>query len=125
MEYHIISPVSWEMCMQVKKQQLEPCMTGLEPFKIEKGVREGCLLSRYLFNLYAEHIMRNAGLDKLQAGIKIGGRNINHLRYADDTTQRHESHSFRAPLVREGTFWLQCWAGVRSAEIQVYNYELN
>ena len=55
-------------------------------FKIEKGVRQGCLLSPCLFNLYTEHIMRNARLDKLQAGIKIGGRNINNFRYADDTT---------------------------------------
>ena len=55
-------------------------------FKIEKGVQQGCLLSPCLFNLYAEHIMRNAGLDELQAGIKIGGRSINNLRYVDDTT---------------------------------------
>ena len=54
-------------------------------FKIEKGVRWGCLLSLSLFNLYAEHIMSNAGLDDLQAGIKIGGGNINNLSYADDT----------------------------------------
>ena len=55
-------------------------------FRIEKGVQQGCLLSPCLFNLDAEHIMRNAQLDKLQAGIKISGRNINNLRYADDTT---------------------------------------
>ena len=55
-------------------------------FKIEKGVRQGCLLSLCLFNVYTEHIMRNAGLDELQAGIKIGRRNINNLRYVDDTT---------------------------------------
>ena len=55
-------------------------------FKIKQGVWQGCLLSPCLFNLYAEHIMRNAGLDKLQDGIKIGGRNINSLRYVDDTT---------------------------------------
>ena len=55
-------------------------------FRIEKGVQQGCLLSPCLLNLYAEHIMRNARLDELQAGIKIGGRNINHLRYADNTT---------------------------------------
>ena len=54
-------------------------------FKIEKGVQQSCLLSPSLFNLYAEHIMRDAGLDKLQARIKIGGRNINNLRYADVT----------------------------------------
>ena len=58
---------------------------------IEKGVRQGCLLSPCLFKLYAEYIMRNAGLDELQAGIKIGGRNINNLRYADDTTLMAES----------------------------------
>jgi len=55
-------------------------------FQIRKGVRQGCLLSSYLFNLYAEYIMRNAGLDEAQAGIKIAGRNINNLRYSDDTT---------------------------------------
>ena len=55
--------------------------------KIEKGVRQGCILSPCLFNLYAEYIIRNAGLEKVQAGIKIAGRNINNLRYADDTTQ--------------------------------------
>ena len=60
-------------------------------FRIEKGVPQCSLLSPCLFNLYAEHIMRNAGLDELQAGIKIGRRNINNLRYADDTTLMAES----------------------------------
>ena len=60
-------------------------------FKIEKGIQRGCLLSPCLFNLYAERIMRNAGLDELQAEIKIGGRNINNLRYADYTTLMAES----------------------------------
>ena len=55
-------------------------------FKWEKGIRRVCILSPCLFNLYAEYIMRNAGLDEAQAGIKIAGRNINNLRYADDTT---------------------------------------
>ena len=55
-------------------------------FQIEKGVRQGCILSPCLFNFYAEYIMRNAGLEEAQAGIKIAGRNINNLRYADDTT---------------------------------------
>ena len=60
-------------------------------FKIEKGVRQGCLLSPCLFNLYTEHTMRNSGLDELQARIKIGGRNINNLRYVDDITLMAES----------------------------------
>ena len=55
-------------------------------FQIRKGVRQGCILSSCLFNLYAEYIMQNARLDEAQAGIKIAGRNINNLRYADDTT---------------------------------------
>ena len=55
-------------------------------FQIGKGVRHGCILSPYLFNLYAKYIMRHAGLDEAQSGIKIGGRNINSLRYAGDTT---------------------------------------
>ena len=60
-------------------------------FLIGKGVRQGCILSPRLFNLYAEYIMRNAGLDEAQGGIKIAGRNINNLRYADDTTSMAES----------------------------------
>ena len=60
-------------------------------FQIGKGVCQGCILSPCLFNFYAEYIMRNAGLEKAQAGIKIAGRNINHLRYADDTTLMAES----------------------------------
>ena len=60
-------------------------------FQIEKGVCQGCILSPYLFNLYAEYIMRNTGLEEAQAGIKIVGKNINSLRYADDTTLTSES----------------------------------
>ena len=60
-------------------------------FQIGKGVCQGCILSHCLFNLYAEYIMRNAGLYEAQAGIKIAGRNINNLRYADDTTLIAES----------------------------------
>ena len=60
-------------------------------FQIGKGVRQGCILSPCLFNLYAEHIMRDAGMDEAEAGIKIAGRNINNLRYANDTTLMAES----------------------------------
>ena len=60
-------------------------------FQIRKGVYQGCILSPCLFNLYAEYIMQNAGLDEGQAGIKIAGRNINSLRYADDITLTAES----------------------------------
>ena len=60
-------------------------------FQIGKGVSQGCILSPCLFNLYAEYIMRNPGLEEVQAGIKIAGRNINNLRYADDTTFMAES----------------------------------
>ena len=76
--------------MQVRKQQLELDMEQ-HWFQIGKGVCQGCILSPCLCNLYAEHIMRNAGLEKAQAGIKIVGRNINNLRYAGDTTLMAES----------------------------------
>ena len=68
------------------KQQLELDMDEQTGFQIGKGVRQGCILSPCLFNLYAEYIVRNAGLEEVQAGIKISGRNINNLIYADDTT---------------------------------------
>ena len=69
-------------------------------FQIGKGVRQGCLLSPCLFNLYAEYIMRNAGLEEAQAGIKIAGRNINNLRYADDTTLMAESEELKSLLMK-------------------------
>ena len=68
-------------------------------FQTGKGVRQGCILSPCLFNLYAECIMRNTGLEEAQAGIKIAGRNINNLRYADDTTLMAESEEeLKKPL---------------------------
>ena len=94
-------------------------------FQIGKGVHQGCLLSPCLFNLYAEYIMRNTGLEETQAGIKISGRNINNLRYADDTTLMAESEKLKSLLinlyagqkatVRTGhgtTDWLQIGKGV-------------
>ena len=67
-------------------------------FQIGKGVYQGCILSPCLFNFYAEYIMRNAGLDEAQAGIKIARRNINNLRYADDTTLMAESEELKSLL---------------------------
>ena len=69
-------------------------------FQIGKGVRQGCILSHCLFNLYAEYIMRNAGLEETQAGIKIARRNINNLRYADDTTLLAESEELKSLLMK-------------------------
>ena len=76
--------------MQVRKQQLELDMEQ-QTVSIGKGVCQGCILSPCLFNFYAEYITRNAGLEEAQAGIKTAGRNINNLRYADDTTFMAES----------------------------------
>ena len=75
--------------MQTKKQQLELDMKTTDWFQIGKGVCQGCILTPCLFNLfnlYAEYVMRNAGLEETQTGIKIAGRSINNPRYADDTT---------------------------------------
>ena len=71
-----------------------------EQFQVRKGVRQGCILSPCLFYLYAEYIMRNAGLDEAQAGIKIAGRNINNLRYAGDTTLMAESEEPKSLLMK-------------------------
>ena len=69
-------------------------------FQIGKGVHQGCILSLHLFNLYAGYIMRNAGLDETQAGIKISGRNINNLRCADDTTFMAEREELKSLLMK-------------------------
>ena len=69
-------------------------------FQIGKGIHQGCILSPCLFNLYVEYITRNAGLDEAQAGIKITGRNINNLRYADDTTLKAESEEELMSLLK-------------------------
>jgi len=85
--------------MQVKKQQLELDMEEQTGSKLGKGVRQVCILSHCLFNLYAKHIMRNARLEA-QAGIKIARRNINNLRYADDTTLMAESRELKSLLMK-------------------------
>ena len=86
--------------MQVRKQQLELDMERQDWFQIGKGVHQGCILSPCLFNLYAEYIMRNAGLDETQSGIKIAGRNINNLIYADDTILTAESEELKRLLMK-------------------------
>ena len=69
-------------------------------FQIGKGVRQGCRLSPCLFNFYAEHIMRNAGLEETHAGIKIARRNVDNLRYSDDTTLMAESEELKSLLMK-------------------------
>ena len=85
---------------------------GTDWFQIGKGVCQGCILSPCLFNLYAEYIMRNAGLEEAQAGIKIAGRNISNLRYADDTSLMAESEEELKSLLMQvkeesGKSWLK------------------
>ena len=84
------SPVSWETCMQAKKQQLKPDMEQLTSSKLGKEYNKA-VYRHPAYLTYAEYIMWNARLDESQAGIKIAGRNINNLRYADDTTLRAET----------------------------------
>ena len=86
--------------MQVKKQQLEPDMEK-DWFQIGKGVCQGCILSPCLFNLYSKYIMRNAGLDEAQAGVETAKRNVNNLRYADDTTLMAESEELKSLLMKQ------------------------
>ena len=80
-------------------------------FQIGKGVCQGCILSPCLFNLHAQYIMRNAGLEEAQAGIKIARKNINNLRYADDTTLMAESEELKSLLMElkeeSGKSWLE------------------
>ena len=78
-------PASWEICIQVKKQQLEPDMEQQTGSKLRKEYVKAVYCHPCLFNLYAEYIMWNAGLDEAQAGIKISGKNINNLSYTDDS----------------------------------------
>ena len=85
--------------MQVRKQHRTGHGTT-DWFQIEKGVCQGCILSPCLFNLYAEYIKRNTGLEEAQAGIKIARRNISNLRYADDTTLMAESEEKLKSLLR-------------------------
>ena len=86
-----VSPSICHEVMGLDRKQVKTGHGTTDWFQIRKGVHQGCILSSCLFNFYAEYIMRNAGLEEAQAGIKIAGRNINILRYADDTTLMAES----------------------------------
>ena len=86
--------------MQVRKQQIEQDMEQQIGSQIGKGVHQGCILSPCLLNSCAEYIMRNARLDEAQVGIKITGKNINHLRYADDINLMAESEELKSLLMK-------------------------
>ena len=90
-------PLEKPVCRSGSKLELD---IEQDWFQIGKGVCQGCILSPCLFNLYAEYIMRNAGLDEAHAEIKISGRNINNLRYADDTTLLAESEELKSILMK-------------------------
>ena len=98
-EYQTTWPESWETYMQIRK-----------------GVGQGCILSPCLFNLYAKYIMRNAGLEEEQAGIKIAGRNINNLRYADDTTLMRKWRGTKEPLDESERGEWKSWLKTKHSE---------
>ena len=98
-EYQTILPVSWETCTQGQEATVRTLYGTTDWFKMEK-VQEGCLPLLYLFNLYTEHIMRNARLDDLQVGIKTGSRNSNNFWYVGDTTLMEENKELLKNLLR-------------------------
>ena len=98
-EYQTTFPASSEICMQ-EEATVRTGHGTTDWFQIGKGVRQVCILSPYLFNLYSEYIMRNAGLNEAQAGINIAGRSINNLRYADDTTLMAEIEELKSLLMK-------------------------
>ena len=111
-EYQTTLPASWEICLQVKKQQIEPDMEQWTGSKLGKEHVKAVYLSPCLFNFYAEYILWNARLEEAQAGIQIAGRNINSLRYADDTTLMAESEEELKSLLMKvkeenGKSWLK------------------
>ena len=111
-------PASWEICTQVKEQQLELDMEQKTGSKLGR-VCQGCILSLCLFNLYTEYIMWYASLDESQAGIKIAGRNINNLRYADDTTLMAESNEeLKSLLMKVKEEW-KSWLKTQHSENKI------
>ena len=114
-----------------EETELLPVRTGhgtTDWFQIGKGVRQGCILSPCLFNLYAEYIMRNPGLEEVQAGIKIAGRNINNLKYADDTIVMAESEEELKSLlmkVKEESGKVGLKLNIQKTKIWSYHFRAN
>ena len=103
--------------MQVKEATVRTGYRTTDWFLIGKGVRQGCIFSPCLFNIYAKYIMRNAGLDEAQAGIKISGRNINNLRYADDITLMAESEEeLKSLLIKVKEESEKCWLKTQNSK---------
>ena len=99
-EYQITLPASWEICFLGQEARVRTGHATTDWFQIGKGIHQGCILSPCLFNLYVEYIMRSARLDEAQAGIPIAWRNINNLRYTDDTTLMAESEGLKSLLMK-------------------------
>ena len=115
-EYQTTWSASWEICMQVKKQQLEPDMEQWTSSKLGKEYVKA-IFSRCLFNFYAEYIMWNARPDEAEAGIKIAGRNINNLRYADDTPHMAESEEeLKSLLMKVKEEELKSWLNTQHSK---------
>ena len=110
---------SWETCMQVKKQQLEPDMEQWTGSKLEKEYIKGYILSPCLFNLHAEHIMENARLDEARAGIKIARRNISNLRCADDATLMAESEEELKSLLMKVKDEQKSWLKTKHSKTKI------
>ena len=105
--------------MQVRKQQLERHGTT-NWFQIGKGVRQGCILSPCLFNLYTEYLILNTRLDEAQAGIKIARRNINNLRYADNTTLMAESEEeLKSLMMKVKKESEKCWLKAQHSKTKI------
>ena len=108
--------IQWNLSQYCKEATVRPGHGTTDWFQIGKGVCQGCILSPYLFNLYAEYILRNAGLKEAQAGIKMAGRNIKRLKYADDTTVMAESEGTKKPLDESEREELKSWLKAQHSE---------